>query len=150
MRRFPLAVALLTLCAIAACRTAPPPSAAPAVEAPVEGDPPRSWDPWQEATQRGIDFRAVGNEPGWYLEIDNEKRMRLLYDYGEKHADTPVPPPIVVNGQTVYDAKTDAHTLHVTIETRTCSDGMSDEVYPLAVEVVIDGTALKGCGRRLR
>src|SRR5688572_27332616 len=28
-------------------------------------------DPWREARGRGIDFRAIGQEPGWYLEIDD-------------------------------------------------------------------------------
>src|SRR5688572_8216226 len=36
-------------------------------------------DPWLEATGRGIDFRAVGQEPGWYLEIDSERSMHLVY-----------------------------------------------------------------------
>ena len=34
-------------------------------------------EPWQEAADRGVDFRAVGEEPGWFLEIDNEKQIRV-------------------------------------------------------------------------
>ncbi|HEY6362032.1 MAG TPA: MliC family protein [Vicinamibacterales bacterium] len=33
-------------------------------------------DPWQEARDRGVDFRAVGQEPGWHLEIDDGESIR--------------------------------------------------------------------------
>ena len=104
-------------------------------------------DPWQNARERGIDFRAVGQEPGWYLEIDNEKSMRLFYDYAERQATTPVPVPVSSGGTTTYDAVTEAHRLRVNIEERECSDTMSGEPFPRTVTVTIDGRTLRGCGR---
>lgn len=37
---------------------------------------------WEDAKLRGADFRAVGNEPGWFLEILYERRIVLVTDYG--------------------------------------------------------------------
>ncbi len=106
-------------------------------------------DPWQEARDRGIEFRAVGQEPGWYLEIDNEKSMRLVYDYAERQATMPVPAPVSSGATTTYDATTEAHRLRVIIEERSCNDGMSGEAFPRTVTVEIDGRSLRGCGRPL-
>jgi putative lipoprotein len=106
-------------------------------------------DPWQEARARGIDFRALGQEPGWYLEIDHGKSMRLLYDYAEQQATMPVPEPVSTGGVTTYDAVTELHHLRVLIEERACSDVMSGEAFPRTVTVEIDGRALHGCGRPL-
>ena len=106
-------------------------------------------DPWLEATGRGIDFRAVGQEPGWYLEIDNGRSMHLVYDYAERTATTPLPAPVVNGDETSYTAVTDAHRLAVVIEPRPCSDTMSGQRFPRTVTVTIDGKTLRGCGRPL-
>jgi putative lipoprotein len=106
-------------------------------------------DPWQDARDRGADFRAVGQEPGWYLEIDNGKSIRLVYDYAQRQATTPAPPPVSRGGSTVYDVSTEAHRLRVIIEERSCQDTMSGEAFPRAVTVEIDGRSLRGCGREL-
>ena len=134
-----------------ACRKAPapPPPEATAVPEPAPSTPGATWDPWEDARSRGIDLRALGNEPGWFLEIDNEKWMRLLYAYGERQATTAVPKPVVADGVTTYAAEGGGHTLRAEFREQACSDGMSDQSYPLTVAVMIDGVPLKGCGRRL-
>jgi membrane-bound inhibitor of C-type lysozyme/uncharacterized membrane protein len=106
-------------------------------------------DPWLDAAGRGIDFRAVGQEPGWYLEIDNERSIHLVYDYAERTATTPVPAPVVKGAEMSYTAVTDAHRLAVLIEPRLCSDTMSGQRFPRTVTVTIDGQMLRGCGRSL-
>jgi uncharacterized membrane protein len=106
-------------------------------------------DPFVEASRRGIDFRAVGQEPGWYLEIDNERSMHLVYDYAERTATTAVPAPVVRDEEVAYTAVTDAHRLAVVIEPRPCSDSMSGQRFPRTVTVTIDGRTLRGCGRSL-
>lgn len=30
---------------------------------------------WEDAKLRGVDFRAVGNEPGWHLELTAGERL---------------------------------------------------------------------------
>ncbi len=141
------ATAIPLLLAVAApftaCREAPPPPAA------VQPAAPAGRDPWQEARDRGVDFRAVGQEPGWFLEIDDQREMHLLYDYAEREARTPVPAPVASGGTVLYEAITGAQRLRVVIEERACQDGMSGEAFPRTVTVVIDGRELRGCGRSL-
>jgi putative lipoprotein len=106
-------------------------------------------DPWQDAQDRGVDFRAIGQEPGWFLEIDREQQIRLVYDYAEHQAITPVPVPVVSGTTRAYDVTTDDHRLRIVIEERGCNDVMSGEAFPRTVTVTIDDRTLHGCGRDL-
>ena len=105
---------------------------------------------WEQAAQRGVTFRGVGNEPGWALEIQPGKQMLLETDYGQRRVATPVPRPTVnAEGWTVYRAVTEAHELEVRFREQPCEDSMSGESFPFQVSVVLDGGELQGCGRRL-
>jgi uncharacterized membrane protein len=146
-----VAIAALTML-VAACGNAPPPAAAPPA-APAEADAPiaepATRDPWADAESRGIDFRAVGNEPGWYLEVDYERWMRILYAYGERQAMVPAVQPATTGDVTTFDSSGDGHSIRADITPGPCSDGMSDLTYPLNVSVTVDGMMLRGCGRWL-
>ena len=104
-------------------------------------------NPWADARQRGIEFRAIGQEPGWLLEIDEGVSMRLLYDYAERSATTAAPPPVVANGRRTYTAATATDNLTVVVEDRPCQDVMSGDPFPATVTVTINGRELMGCGR---
>jgi putative lipoprotein len=104
-------------------------------------------EPWQEAADRGVDFRAIGQEPGWFLEIDNEKQIRFVYDYAEHELVAPVPSPRVKGTSTVYEATVNAEHLRVAIDESRCSDAMSGEVFPRSVVVTIGARTLRGCGK---
>jgi putative lipoprotein len=106
--------------------------------------------PWEDARRRGIEFRAIGQEPGWMLEIDHEKSMYLLADYGEKKITVPSPKPMRdPSGTITYDAVTEEHRLTVVIDKVVCHDGMSGEEMTHTVVVTLDGTEYRGCGRDL-
>lgn len=103
---------------------------------------------WEEARAAGVDFRGVGQEPGWLLDIYQRDKIRLLWDYGESVADFPLGPPAYPHeGATRYTGQTEGHSLIVTIRRAPCQDAMSGQDYPSTVEVVIDGRTLNGCGR---
>ncbi len=104
---------------------------------------------WAEARRRGVDFRAVGQEPGWHLEITHGERIRFVYAYGEREAVTPAPEPTVDNSARVYHAETEAHDLTVTITDAPCTDAMSGEAFEQTVTVRLGGRAYHGCGRSL-
>lgn len=106
-------------------------------------------DPWQAARARGIEFRALGQEPGWYLEIDDGESMRLVYDYGEREATTAVPEPVVDGTTTTYDSRSGEHHLRVVIQDEPCSDVMSGLRFSHTVTVTIDGSTYRGCGQDL-
>ena len=106
---------------------------------------------WEHAKLEGVDFRAVGNEPGWHLEIRRAASLAFVYDYGQQRVTTPAPEPEIDIGarRTVYRASTTANELAVTLEGKPCADTMSDETYETTVTVVLDGQTYRECGRSL-
>jgi uncharacterized membrane protein/GNAT superfamily N-acetyltransferase len=139
---------LLAFVLTSACRAAEPPP--PPGPLPAPASPPANFDPWQNARERGIDFRAVGQEPGWYVEVDHERGIRLNFDYGESMVvvSTPVQPG-TRDGTQIYEGADGDHRMEVAIEATACKDAMSGADYPSTVTVNIDGRALRGCGRPL-
>ena len=116
---------------------------------PPVAEAPGRVDPWDEARRRGIEFRALGQEPGWFLEVDEGRSMRLVYDYMERTATTVAPQRRTERDRTIYDAASQSDRLEVTVEPRVCHDGMSGFEFPDTVTVNINGRELRGCGRRL-
>ena len=106
-------------------------------------------EPWQEAADRGVDFRAVGEEPGWFLEIDNEKQIRVVYDYAEHQLVAPVTSPAMKGSTVFYDMMVDSQRVLITIEEVPCNDAMSGESFPRSVAVTIGTRTLRGCGREI-
>jgi uncharacterized membrane protein len=105
---------------------------------------------WEDARAEGVDFRAVGQEPGWMLNIYREAKITLDWDYGQSKAEFPLSTPDTSQeGATHYNAQAGGHTLAVTIRRFPCQDAMSGAAFPSTVEVVIDGQTLQGCGRSI-
>jgi uncharacterized membrane protein len=106
---------------------------------------------WEHAKLNGAQFRAVGNEPGWHMEIARGERIVLVTDYGASRDTFPAPRPQVDRNalRSVYRVSDGEHQLVVTLEGRTCLDTMADESYGTTVTVVLDGRELRGCGRVL-
>lgn len=105
---------------------------------------------WERAKLGGADFRAVGNEPGWHLEI-GPKAITLVSDYGASAYRFPLVEPRVDQQarQSVYSTRTESHTLSVTLEGRQCRDDMSGEPFETTVILDLDGKTMRGCGRAL-
>lgn len=105
--------------------------------------------PWADARRRGVDFRAVGNEPGWYLEIQHGRQLLYVGNYGEQRMMMPDPGAQVAGENRSYRARTEADELAVEISSTPCFDSMSGEAFPTAVTVTVNGSQLHGCGRDL-
>jgi uncharacterized lipoprotein YbaY/uncharacterized membrane protein len=122
------------------------------VRVPGEGEaPPAANSPWDEAKSRGIVFRGVGNEPGWFVEVGqgNATTMRATLDYGERKLEVTGATPL--SSTYGYGGKTADGTLVVLrIKRESCSDGMSDERYPASAELNVGEQAYRGCGRFLQ
>lgn len=90
-------------------------------------------------------LRALGNEPGWLLELGDDAAT-LVTDYGRHRVALSV----------AVAASSATHTRHVghhagrriaiTVYDRPCADTMSGAAFPYAVEVELDGTRFTGCG----
>ena len=107
---------------------------------------------WEHAKLNGVDFRAVGNEPGWYLEIYEGNKIRFVADYGKvRYKDINLPDPQIIPNthKTVYTFVIDEHVLEISIEAKLCRDTMVDEQYENTVIVNLDDKKYIGCGRPL-
>lgn len=125
----------------------PPTAATPAVE-PTAVDNLARMPAWGEARAAGVDFRAVGQEPGWLMDIYARGVLMIIWDYGERYAAFGIVDPThPQEGVTRYQASSDGVDIVVTIRRSPCQDTMSGEAFPSTVEVVIDGRTLNGCGR---
>jgi uncharacterized membrane protein len=105
---------------------------------------------WEAARDRGVIFRAVGQEPGWVLEIE-DSRITLVTNYGADEIITPVPNPVVegTSRTTRWHAVTEANDLHIESREEPCADTMSGERFAMTVTVTLNGTTFDGCGRML-
>lgn len=106
---------------------------------------------WEHAKLNGVDFKAVGNEPGWYLEISQGKQILLVTDYGENRfvfstSESEIDSQVHL---TTYWANQDGNQLLITIEGRSCHDTMSGDVYASRVKVTINQKSYQGCGAAL-
>jgi len=134
MDRFPLVLAALVLAALvclAGCAGGGG-AAAPAAPAAVQGAPVKP-------------FIARGNEPGWRLDLD-AGRMTLLLQDGTRRTVTPLPAAQRADASTRYAGRSEGVDLTVTIFDRRCRDTMTGMHHPNAVEVVLGGRKLHGCG----
>lgn len=105
---------------------------------------------WEKARLRGIDFMAMGNEPGWTLEITSNSLL-LVSDYGnsryyianaEREADAQTQ-------STVYRGTDQGKAIQVTLKTETCNDTMADASYQTSVKIKLGEQTLQGCGETL-
>jgi len=105
---------------------------------------------WEHAKLNGADFRAVGNEPGWHMEIHHDTIV-LVADYGAATYEFETPEPIEdqAGRQTTYEVTTDSHSMTVLLEGGGCTDTMSGEEFEVTVTVTLDDRTLRGCGRPL-
>jgi uncharacterized membrane protein len=115
-------------------------AAAPAV--------PSSTSVWAEAQQRGVRFRAVGQEPGWLLEITDDS-LHFAWAYGQEAITVPRQHADTTRGRAVHRADTPEGPLRIEAEATRCTDTMSGEQFSHTVTVTLDSTSYAGCGRRL-
>ena len=106
---------------------------------------------WEHAKLNGVDFRAVGNEPGWFMEIRDNDSILFAGDYGNSRYKFNAPKPLTDQGErrTIYQTKADGKDLTVIIEDRPCRDTMSGEAFETHVLTKLNQKHYQGCGRAL-
>ena len=134
-----LAVVLLTIL----------PAAAPAVAENGSFDETSISSVWHKAKLRGVAFRAVGQEPGWLLEISDGAEILLVLDYGENRKSYPWVEPIVYQEERMTRYIIDEGDLIIEIRGQHCQDVMSGEQFEVSVTIIMPDRRLAGCGRAL-
>ena len=104
-------------------------------------------DVWHAAKLRGVAFRAIGQEPGWLLEITNGEEILLVTDYGERRTSMPYVEPVVYQDERRTQYVIDEYDTVVEIRGETCNDSMSGEQFEVTVIVQEEDRKLRGCGR---
>jgi heat shock protein HslJ len=105
----------------------------------------KSYPECVQVDETATNFRAMGNEPGWRLNIEGD-RMTLITQDGAKRVVTPAPAAQRTDAFTRYAARTEGSDITVTVFNRRCKDTMSGMPHPHVVEVLYDGRKLTGCG----
>ncbi|HXS80939.1 MAG TPA: META domain-containing protein [Gammaproteobacteria bacterium] len=103
---------------------------------------------WADAKRRGATFRALGNEPGWYIEIFAD-RIVFGTQPGTKRMELEYVEPIIEGTRRTYRASGDGYEGTVVIDRRGCVDTMSGEGFEAAATVSFENRTLRGCGRFL-
>lgn len=107
-------------------------------------------DPWQAAALRGVDVRALGQEPGWSVEIVQGEWLRIVQAGEAGMLVAPEPArERTGSGATVYTGQADDQRLRLRLTESACTDSMSGESYPLTATLTLDDRQLRGCARRL-
>lgn len=103
--------------------------------------------PWEQAAERGIAYRAVGQEPGWLVEVsdgDDGASLTAHLDYGQRLLEVPA---LEAEGDMRYQGRTrDGTSVALTIQERDCADPMSGERFRTAASLVVNGQEYQGCG----
>ena len=93
-------------------------------------------------------FRALGNEPAWYVEIFPD-RLAIVTELGTNRTELAHEGPVVASGRTTYRAAADGRDATVVIDRRACADSMSGEGFEAVATVSFQNRTLLGCGRFL-
>jgi putative lipoprotein len=128
--------ALAALSLLAACATSPRAARTPSSSASAA----------QAERLDDADFRAIGNEPGWHMDIANGEKILLVTDYGEHRYEFPFSKPDSSSGRESYDITASGHHLVALIEQKPCNDSMSGRAFVATVTVTVDGQEYTGCG----
>lgn len=108
-------------------------------------------DVWKKARSEGIQFRAVGNEPGWLIEIRDDQMIKFINDYGDLEIKAPVDDLWLgpAGEDKIYYVENDVIQFQVIIMKKTYQDTISGENFPYQVRVVFPSKSYVGGGKLL-
>lgn len=104
---------------------------------------------WHKAKLRGVSFRAIGQEPGWLLEITMGTEILLVLDNGQTRSTFPYVEPIVDIEERRTEFVLEDYGTVIEILDEPCRDVMSGEEFSVSVTIKLTDKSLRGCGRAL-
>lgn len=104
--------------------------------------------PWDRAADNGVTYRAVGQEPGWLVEVTEGSdaggfALTAHLDYGQRLLEALG---MQRDGDTFSGATATGTRLELSIQERECTDSMSSERFRTAATLVVGGEQYEGCG----
>lgn len=102
---------------------------------------------WQGAKLRGVDYRAIGQEPSWTLEISNRNQLQVFMGYQRQLHSFTLSEPSSDTASSTTRYQGDG--VQLTITGTKCHDSMSGEAFASSVELTLGDTLYRGCGRAL-
>lgn len=103
----------------------------------------------EDARARGVSFRAIGNEPGWVLEIGPAGRISWTTNYGELRYDFAQSQMATAGDATIYTAQQGPNAIKATVKAERCLDDGEVE-YERSAAVEFEGQSYRGCGLELQ
>ncbi len=104
--------------------------------------------PWDAAKARGASFRAVGNEPGWVVEVGAgaSPSLRAELDFGTRVLEVPA---ATKTTSGFSGTAADGSSVELTTAREPCTDDMSGERFPASATLKVGDDSFSGCGRFL-
>ncbi|MEJ6949828.1 YbaY family lipoprotein [Natronospora cellulosivora (SeqCode)] len=93
-------------------------------------------------------FKALGQEPGWSLEVIEDKNLTLITNYGESKLNVSMNQvkKNIINNVLSYSIETSLFTMKIEVIKEEYTDTMSGKKYPYTVKVRISDKELIGGG----
>lgn len=111
-----------------------------AADSPGAATPPADAPAQSRSAAFDGDFRLIGTEPFWGLDIEGDQLALTRPDAPDLVA--PRPAPVMDGPSAVWTSGS----LTVTLTPEACSDGMSDRTYAYTATVKAGDVSLSGCG----
>ncbi|NHK26530.1 hypothetical protein FF098_001255 [Parvularcula flava] len=144
------------LCLMAACDDAAnreiavsDPAAEEDLGSDVSPDRPDFKPGSKRAADGQVDFTAIGQEPGWILELTAGQDVTIEWQYATKSATFPFEQTDDMEGPLDLSMQSGSDTLELTVIREDCMDPMNGSEYAYSVTAVINSERLRGCGEWL-
>jgi putative lipoprotein len=103
----------------------------------------------EDARARGVTFRAMGNEPGWVLEIGPAARLSWTTNWGADRYDFDQSQSAPVDGGMAFSAQQGTNSIKATVKVERCVDD-GDVEFDRAATLEFAGQTYRGCGVELQ
>ena len=103
----------------------------------------------QDEHPPNLQFRAVGQEPGWIVEVTDDS-LRFAWAYGQREVTASQFVTDTDDERVLYRADTDRGPLRVVARPQYCTDPMNGRLFSHTVTVTLAGDVHTGCGHPIR
>lgn len=105
---------------------------------------------WEAAKLSGVNYRGVGHEPEWILEVSEGLSFaRILSPLSRLSLSGPIKIEPVEDTPVSILTFTRYPDVSIELSGYRCQDTMDDRVYDSSIEIRMDGQVYRGCGRAL-